>query len=439
MKAFFADIKETGLVSDRGPRAWGSKLALPSEEQAARLKALEEKIEAASEALAKRAGLLDERRWQWEEAALKDHAAGKLAWRYQRPVSAKAENGANLTVYNDEEMDANFYLNGSLASQRKQGEGLVVASGASPDNETYTVEFKPGAGTWTALGIDVHQDESLPGNRLARGADRFLLTEVEMDGAEFALATSHGFGEMPENGAMMAIDGNPKTGWGASFGEARNPFLALRFAKPVTTAADTVLRVRLRHDSDLRRATIGRFRVALSEGWHSWPESGESGRKNRLMLSQKLTQFMLNIPTDLGLPPNVQRALETEEGERSDDQKKTVLDHFVWAAPEFTEELAALRKLEAEFALLDASIPRVLVTERMRPRVTRVLKRGNFLDETGEIVEPAIPEFLGSLKPEGGRRANRLDLANWLVSPENPLTPRTFANRLWRQFFGTGL
>ncbi|MDX2149151.1 MAG: PSD1 and planctomycete cytochrome C domain-containing protein [Bryobacteraceae bacterium] len=435
MKAFFADIKETGLVRDRGPLAWGSKLALPTDEQGARLKDLETRIETASEALAKKAAAMDDRRWLWEELTLKEHAAGKLAWQYQRPVSATAANGATLTIYNDEEVDANFYLNGSLASQKRPGEGLVVASGANPDNETYTVQIRPGAGAWTALGIDVHQDESLPGNRLARGADRFLLTEVDVDGASFVLATSHLFGEMPENGASFAIDGDPKTGWGASYGEARNPFLALRFAKPLTTAADTVLTIRLRQDSHLRKATIGRFRVALSAGVHSWPELGESGRKNRLMLAQKLTQFMLNIPTDLGLPPNVQRALETEEAERSDDQKKTVLDHFVWS--ELGEDLAALKKLEAEYALLDASIPRVLVTERMRPRVTRVLKRGNFLDETGEVVEPAIPEFLGALKVEG-RRANRLDLANWLVSPENPLTPRTFANRLWRQFFGTG-
>ena len=48
------------------------------------------------------------------------------------------------------------------------------------------------------------------------------------------------------------------------------------------------------------------------------------------------------------------------------------------------------------------------------------------------------PDFWASWKPDG-RRANRLDLANWLVSPQNPLTARAFVNRLWRQFFGTGI
>jgi hypothetical protein len=60
------------------------------------------------------------------------------------------------------------------------------------------------------------------------------------------------------------------------------------------------------------------------------------------------------------------------------------------------------------------------------------------MDDSGEVVEPAIPVFLGRL-PTDGRRATRLDLANWLVSLQNPLTARVFVNRLWRQFFGIGL
>jgi hypothetical protein len=60
------------------------------------------------------------------------------------------------------------------------------------------------------------------------------------------------------------------------------------------------------------------------------------------------------------------------------------------------------------------------------------------MDDSGQVVEPAVPEFLGHVDT-GGRRANRLDFANWIVSRENPLTARVFVNRLWQQFFGTGL
>ena len=82
-----------------------------------------------------------------------------------------------------------------------------------------------------------------------------------------------------------------------------------------------------------------------------------------------------------------------------------------------------------------------MVTQSVKPRLTRILPRGNWLDETGEIVEPAVPAFLGDLKVED-RRANRLDFANWLVDPENGvggLTARVFVNRLWYLMFGEGI
>jgi hypothetical protein len=83
-------------------------------------------------------------------------------------------------------------------------------------------------------------------------------------------------------------------------------------------------------------------------------------------------------------------------------------------------------------------IKRVMISEPMTPRETRILPRGNWMDDSGAIVEPAVPEFLGTLDT-GGRRATRLDLAEWLISPTNPLTARAYVNRVWRQFFGTGL
>ena len=74
---------------------------------------------------------------------------------------------------------------------------------------------------------------------------------------------------------------------------------------------------------------------------------------------------------------------------------------------------------------------------RIKPRTIRVLPRGNWMDDSGEIVEPAVPHFLPVLK--NGSRANRLDLAEWLTSADNPLTARVFVNRLWYLLFGSGL
>jgi len=68
----------------------------------------------------------------------------------------------------------------------------------------------------------------------------------------------------------------------------------------------------------------------------------------------------------------------------------------------------------------------------------RVLPRGNWLDDSGEAVQPGTPAFLGELGVEG-RRPTRLDLAKWVASADNPLTSRVFVNRLWKLMFGRGL
>ena len=76
----------------------------------------------------------------------------------------------------------------------------------------------------------------------------------------------------------------------------------------------------------------------------------------------------------------------------------------------------------------------MLATVSVKPRTMRVLPRGNWMDDTGEIVSPAIPASFG--KAPG---TTRLDLAAWITARDNPLTARVFVNRLWKQFFGTGL
>ncbi|MHC4402183.1 MAG: PSD1 and planctomycete cytochrome C domain-containing protein [Planctomycetota bacterium] len=99
------------------------------------------------------------------------------------------------------------------------------------------------------------------------------------------------------------------------------------------------------------------------------------------------------------------------------------------------QELAELEKRKKD---LEARVPTTLVSESVTPRVTRILPRGNWLDDSGEIVTPAVPAFLGPLAVDG-RRPTRLDLANWLVAPEHPTVARVFVNRLWKIFFGQGL
>ncbi len=88
----------------------------------------------------------------------------------------------------------------------------------------------------------------------------------------------------------------------------------------------------------------------------------------------------------------------------------------------------------------DVAIPGTLVFRDMdRPREAFVMTRGQY-DRPGEKVEPGVPAILPPLRPaKPGRRPTRLDLAHWLVAPENPLVARVAVNRLWQQLFGVGL
>jgi len=92
----------------------------------------------------------------------------------------------------------------------------------------------------------------------------------------------------------------------------------------------------------------------------------------------------------------------------------------------------AKRKL-AEFR---RSLPTVMVMEESHPRETHVLKRGQY-NKPGERVFPGVPAALSPL-PDNAP-TNRLGLARWLASDENPLTARVTVNRFWRDLFGSGL
>ena len=100
-----------------------------------------------------------------------------------------------------------------------------------------------------------------------------------------------------------------------------------------------------------------------------------------------------------------------------------------------------IKELDHRLRGLDNNKRMTMVTVSLaEPRITRVLPRGNWLDESGPIVAPAIPQFLGELSPVEAR-ATRLDLANWLTDTDNGcglLTARVFANRAWYLLFGNG-
>jgi hypothetical protein len=139
------------------------------------------------------------------------------------------------------------------------------------------------------------------------------------------------------------------------------------------------------------------------------------------------------------LPGAVVTALKIEGAKRTPAQKAVIAAHYRTLAP----ELATLRqkistKNAEKTAAINANSTSLVSVSMAKPRMVRVLARGNWLDDTGEIVQPAVPGYLKLGKvPEG--RASRMNLANWIIARDNPLTARVMVNRLWAMFHGRGL
>jgi hypothetical protein len=137
------------------------------------------------------------------------------------------------------------------------------------------------------------------------------------------------------------------------------------------------------------------------------------------------------------LPAELLAILKTPAGDRNEQQQSQLATYYRSIAPLLKPVRETVARLQQEKKQLNDQMPRSLMTVAVAPRPIRILPRGNWLDETGPVVDPAIPGFLGQL--ESAERASRLDLANWMISRENPLTARTFVNRLWKMFYGKGL
>ncbi|HIN80631.1 MAG TPA: DUF1553 domain-containing protein [Planctomycetes bacterium] len=142
-------------------------------------------------------------------------------------------------------------------------------------------------------------------------------------------------------------------------------------------------------------------------------------------------------------PAAVIETLSIPVRHRNPDQRAQLRDYQANQSEDVIALRATKASLETEISAIEKSLPLTLYTRSLdSPRQVRILPRGNWLDSSGAIVEPAIPAFLGKLAGEG--RASRLDLARWLVTDESAggvgsLTARVFVNRVWSLLFGTGL
>lgn len=185
-------------------------------------------------------------------------------------------------------------------------------------------------------------------------------------------------------------------------------------------------------DKELLRKNEGTFAIPLREGSNDIVTRITNFRRDATIYFD-----IINEPIG-HLPYAITAALTRDPENRSDDQRAALTRHFRsqnW--DQWAPLSAKLTTLEQDFADLEQQIPITMVMGEMnKPRDTFILMRGQY-DQPTEKVSADTPEFLGPMPDDLPR--NRLGLAKWLVSDNNPLTARVTVNRIWARLFGKGL
>jgi mono/diheme cytochrome c family protein len=297
----------------------------------------------------------------------------------------------------------------------------VLASGDVTKRDVYRLRYALDSpqGKATALRLEALPHQSLPagGPGMAfyegRRGDFFLSElKVTLDGKPIALQNaSHSFGKISVGSgsadAANVIDGEGSTGWSTSGEEGKANQWVVNFAEPFSTTGE--LQVEMLFERHFA-AALGRFRISLTDG---------TGPVVASSLPQQLTNWQ---------PDRDHAGVDATDYAR-------LQRHFVRTSPVLKEQRKQIERLEN-------SIPEVVRTLGMKQRlpqdyrVTHRHQRGEYL-QPKEEVSAAVPALFKQL--DDSQPANRLMLARWLVSEDNPLVGRVTANRAWREFFGTGI
>ncbi len=134
------------------------------------------------------------------------------------------------------------------------------------------------------------------------------------------------------------------------------------------------------------------------------------------------------------VPDRILKILQNGKPHQRDEVSKFYLTIAPALKKERTELAAVKKRYEAIKPVTTVPIVRELVSDKRRK--TQLQLRGNYL-ALGKEVSEGLPAAFGAVPKT--ERYDRMTLAKWLVSPDNPLTARVVANRLWESIFGTGL
>lgn len=400
--AFFDNV-EYSMEGQPGSDHWIQEptLDLPTPEQTARRDALRAELSTLNARLAAPGADVDAGQGAWESAQM----ASQKAWTVLKPTAVKA-GGATLTV----EPDAS-----------------VLASGLHRGRDEYQVDVTLPAGRLTGLRIEALPHASLPkggpgrdhyGNFVVTG---FAADVLDSSGAATRLTFNDVKTDDGSNDDLKALiqltprpSGDGPAGWAidATRDDTRVARqLVVVPGKPLERDQPTRMRVTVSFDSGNVGQAIGRFRLSATADAAPLELVGIRAR----------TRHLLSIAPEARTP----------------EQQKVVQAEYRAKAPALAPTRDRIAAIQAELRQLGIVTALVM---RERPGFERpstlFRERGAFMTPGGRV-HAATP---GVLPPLGARQMpNRLGLAQWLVSPDNPLTSRVTVNRAWEQLFGRGL
>ncbi len=319
---------------------------------------------------------------------------------------------------------------------KQESDGTIQTSGPNPQQDDYRLTASPPTSRITGLRLEVLPYHFHTDGKLTRGASgEFILTDVKLQvrrqgksqlrDIEIASAIADAEKDPKKKDAddddygpvKDTLDDDPRNGWAIAPADAAKPHVAVfALAAPLQLDPDEQLVFTMLHRSTRGDANIGRFRVSQTD------QPGAAVRSLQTMPLEELATENPKAPAEVN----------AKIRERLFQQFLT--DHAL-----YQEAKASLDRAEEQLKTVKQSAGELnvmVLKERDEPRPTHVLERGVW-DQHGAAVSRSVPAAILPWPAE--KTQTRLDLARWLMSPENPLTARVVVNQLWQLCFGAGL
>ena len=391
--AFFNNVPEKGLDGNKGNAA--PMIRTPTAAEQKKLDDLAAQVASLRQSLEAPDAEADAAQAEWERTAARH---GPTSWTNLDPATISAAHGSKLD---------------KLANQ------VIRATGPNPAKESYTLRVNALPAAATALRFEMFPDDALADKGPGRSSNgNVVLTEFNVFHADKPVKLRRASADFAQKDfpASNAIDNKPDTGWAIHPETGKPHHLTVELEDPLPGGAPVT--VVAEFYSKFAGHQPARFRLSATDS--ATPHDGRQ------------------------LPEAVADALATPSDRRTDAQRTALRRYYrtnVSAAyGARSKQLAYVEKTRVQ---LDASVRTTMVMQEMAtPRDTHLLERGQY-DKRGEKVAPNTPTLGGALPPLSAnstqRPRNRLDLASWLVSKDNPLTARVIVNRYWQMYFGNGI